>query len=356
VRRPLSPTRPRGHVAVGVDRSREPIGLSEEDQNLNEADLNRMVSDFYGLELGLEYARYVRSGGTPVGWLYLPSCRRDVVMVPGALSKVITGRGYVLVAPPRTYRRELKELVARPPDRRRVLQAVAARHRTDFLEFREKVNTASPSDLGGLLRTMAAFANARGASSPSAWNAAGLSVLTRPTSAAGRPVTVFREGDVFYREGAADVLAGRRHHDLMVRKIIGAALRSPPGRREGDGTPGLRQPDPHEVQGPASYADGLGRVFGVVGFERQPSVHQTVGVTGRDVILVRQDRDGPQLGEARVQRRGVFAQLPRGVAPHLPGSSAIEERLEGFLGEPSATLGGRVRLHRALSPRARLLG
>ncbi len=298
-----------GHVAVGVDRSRQPVGLSDE---LDEAGLNRLASAFFGREFRLQYVRHTLSDGTAVGWLFVPSALRGVVVVPpheatprrawagvpatagletgdvyvrrggesvragsadfaGIVSKIISARGYVLVAPPRVYKKALEEPVVKPPDLGRVLRAVGAGRRTEFLEFRERIDLDAPRETAGLIRNMAAFANARGgyiavgaerglAGSPELSPLRGfaeaylrapleldyaernvpgrgtvgliwvpavdrIAALEKPfvyEEATGQAVAALREGDVYYREGLADVLAEGRHYDLMIKKIIGA--------------------------------------------------------------------------------------------------------------------------------------
>lgn len=299
-----------GHVAIGINRFGQPVGLSDE---LDESGLNRLASSFFGRKFGLQYIRHVLSDETTVGWLFVPSQLQGVVVVPlgassgrltdaggaglapgdvyvrrdgesvragaadlsGIVSKIVSGRGYVLVAPPRAYKKELKEPVVKPPDLGKVLQAVRATRRTESLEFRDRIDLDSPREAAGLVRDMAAFANARGGyialgtGTATGRGLAGssdlaplrelaeaylrapleldytevdvpgrgtvgliwvpavdrIAALEKPfvyEEATGQAVTALREGDVYFREGPANVLAESRHYDLMMKKIVGA--------------------------------------------------------------------------------------------------------------------------------------
>ncbi len=289
-----------GHIAVGVNRSRQPVGLAEE---LDEPGLERLVSSFFGRRFGLQYSARSLSDGTTIGWLYVPSQRKDIVVVPPGVAakseasprpgdvyvrshgrstrantadfarlvaKVLAGRGYVLATPPRLYTKPLHEPVTKPPDLRRVLQAVGANRRTEFIELREKLDLDKPRDAAGVLRAVAAFSNAGGgylalvsgrvsaepdlaslrdlagahlgeALEPELTESATpeqgpiylvwipaldhILAVAKPfiyEEGGGSAVTALREGDVHYREGPTDVLGETRHYEAILKKIAKA--------------------------------------------------------------------------------------------------------------------------------------
>lgn len=302
-----------GHMAIGVDHSRRPVGLGSGDEN--EAELNELAGSFYGLRLGLQYVTHVLSNGARIGWLWVPNHDPDFVVVPAGtvsrdllapgevygrrqgqsvratsgelraiLSKVLAARGYVKTQPFYRYTRPVKEPVVRPPSGRLVQRALRSGQRTDFLDYRPRVDLNSPGDAAGLVRVMAAYANGRGgylATEAGFWRSIGrelpalrefaeaylgapveleyaeakvpgsgsVGLLWVPAvdrivameksfvyeAASGEATTAFREGDVFYRDGVADVLAERRHYDLMFRKIVAAKDYSRQASLFGDG-------------------------------------------------------------------------------------------------------------------------
>lgn len=176
------------------------------------------------------------------------------------MDKIISGRGYQKVHPPWWVSRPVSEPVVKPSDPARVLSAVSSGKRSDMLEFHSRLELDDPAAVGALLRDVAGLANARGghvaflSAAPDLdrlgarfsrlaveylgdglgleWKAAELpdsrwaDLLYVPAVAWVvaflKPGPGFREGDVFYREGATTVKAETRHYDQMVKKICAA--------------------------------------------------------------------------------------------------------------------------------------
>ncbi len=206
---------------------------------------------------------YVRRGGESV--------RANANDMAGLIDAVMSARGYCKVTPMHTYRKPLNEPVVAPPDLGKVLGGVRARRPSDFLAFHDRIDLEDPAAVAPLVRDVAAFANARGgyiavgAGSADGAGETDISDLRRLVETYLRPpvelvysehqvpgggrvgllyvpaldrvapldvpliyetnqetVTALREGDVWYREGAADVPATSRHYDLIIKKIAAA--------------------------------------------------------------------------------------------------------------------------------------
>ncbi len=291
-----------GHILVGVTREGRPVGSLED---LDERGLRRLVESFFGGRLLLQYKVYELSDRSPVGLIFVPGIAQHLVIIPRSLEagedsleagdvyfrrdgrsvkatsadfdlilgKILRARGYVMVLPPRPYRKPPDERIGRPLDEARLARAVSRGRQGPEMVFLAEADLETPRGRSDLVRAVAGLANARGGyvvlgvdergrpvASPGSLDRRAAAELVREVlgedlglefgevSVGGvRLPTIFlygadhvvaaeascgdpegprdryvAEGDVYYRRRTETVRAGTREFEAIIKKIVSA--------------------------------------------------------------------------------------------------------------------------------------